>query len=264
MYAVFGQAMHPVEAALLADPVVDRPRTAAAAGGERTSRRSQRQTHAVAARSHLAGLLAVEPEDRARRRAWVRRSDREQPLLDQAAIFGARGQFLADIAALLPIDAVQFVEPAIPAGSICPSPGRGCRPARRATGEPVILGEIGLGQDPAFGQWRRETLALHDRRERQEPPDADRPARPRPRTAAPRRARRAGRAPPDAPSPNTAADRRVRATRRSSTLARSRYIESRRLRSASRAASQSSQIASPSSTMMKSCRYLPCAVSSAA
>ncbi len=35
---------------------------------------------------------------------------RKQPLFDEAAIFGARGQLLADIAAFLPIDAVQFVE----------------------------------------------------------------------------------------------------------------------------------------------------------
>jgi len=38
--------------------------------------------------------------------------NREQALLDTAAILGAGGQLLAHVAALLPIDAVQLVEPA--------------------------------------------------------------------------------------------------------------------------------------------------------
>src|SRR4051812_34931950 len=54
----------------------------------------------VARRPHFAGLLAVEHDDGTGfgRRAFD--PYRKQPLLDETTVFGAGGQFLADIAAL--------------------------------------------------------------------------------------------------------------------------------------------------------------------
>src|SRR5205085_4183365 len=75
---------------------------------------------------------------------------REQALFDQAAVFGARGQLLADIAALLPIDAVQFVKAGFEQDrfledEIAAAVGDAERQAMS-----VITGEIGFGEPGAL------------------------------------------------------------------------------------------------------------------
>ena len=85
--------------------------SASSAVPPRASSRSSARPEPVAGRAHFAGFLAVERDERAGCGGGAVDPHRKQPLLDQAAIFGAGGQFLADIAALLPIDAVQLVEP---------------------------------------------------------------------------------------------------------------------------------------------------------
>ena len=81
--------------------------------------------------------------------------DRHELLFHQGAIFHPRGQLLADIAALVPVDAVECVEARIPSAALSPAPGRGCRPARRATA--------------AAGRIRRSRLAESRARSRQKP-----------------------------------------------------------------------------------------------
>src|SRR5205807_295719 len=61
----------------------------------------------VAAGAHFARLLATQRHDRAKLRRRSFDTHREQAFLDQPAVLGARRQLLADITALLPIDAVQ-------------------------------------------------------------------------------------------------------------------------------------------------------------
>src|SRR5439155_14844501 len=66
----------------------------------------QRQTKVFAARPHLADLASVGRYDRSRGRDGAVDLDGHEPLLDQAPVLGACRQLLADIAALLPVDAV--------------------------------------------------------------------------------------------------------------------------------------------------------------
>src|SRR5579871_1900774 len=63
----------------------------------------QRQPVPVAARAHFADFKPVRVNRGPRRRRRSDNRDREKPALDEAAVFGARGQLLADIAALVPI-----------------------------------------------------------------------------------------------------------------------------------------------------------------
>ena len=117
---------------------------------------------------------------------------RQQPLLDQAAIFRAGGQLLADIAALLPIDAVQFVEARIRAGSICRRT-RSRLPSGMPSAEaqPVVGGEIRprRGRAPASAGASVSRGRMHAGAERGEPRVDERDAR----AERPRRAGFAGR-----------------------------------------------------------------------
>ena len=70
----------------------------------------QRQTETVAARPHFADFAPIRCYDCSGRRGRPVDPDWHQPLFDEPAILRPRRQFLADIAALLPVDAVQFVE----------------------------------------------------------------------------------------------------------------------------------------------------------
>ena len=72
----------------------------------------QGDSRLAASRTHLAGLLAAEHD---RCAAWRQRpfdGHRHQALAHQSAVSGARRQFLADIASLVPVDAVKLIEAA--------------------------------------------------------------------------------------------------------------------------------------------------------
>ncbi len=131
-------------------------------------------------------------DHRAGRRGGAVDAHREQPLLDEAAVFGARRQLLADIAAFLPIDAVAIRQTRLRAGSTCRAPDRGCRRGCRGRGgdghrrrnRPALepqRGKAGETHARAAG-WRgrrapaRRGSVMHDARRRAAAP---RPARPR-------------------------------------------------------------------------------------
>ena len=88
----------------------------------------------VAARPHFASLMSIEGDNRARRGSRAVDPNRKQPLLDQASVFGARRQLLADIAALVPIDPIQFIEPGFEQDRLVERRGRGCRREHRERG----------------------------------------------------------------------------------------------------------------------------------
>src|SRR5262249_46460537 len=71
----------------------------------------QRQTDIVAARSYLAGLVAGAGDERAGVRGRAVGAHRGPGVPDQPAVLCSRGPVLGDIAALLPIDPVELVEP---------------------------------------------------------------------------------------------------------------------------------------------------------
>ena len=71
----------------------------------------QGQTGVVVARSHLTDIAPLGSDERSRLRRRAVDRHRHQPMLDEASIFGAGGQFLTDVAALVPVDAVQLVDP---------------------------------------------------------------------------------------------------------------------------------------------------------
>ncbi len=80
-----------------------------AAASTISSRRSASADIAAAA-ADLAGVLIAEHHRAPRRGQRAFHLHRHQALLDQGAVFGARGQLLADVAALLPVDAMELVE----------------------------------------------------------------------------------------------------------------------------------------------------------
>ena len=191
--------------------------------------------------------------------------DRHQALLDERAVLGARRQLLADIAALLPIDAVQLVEARLRAGSPSRRRDRGCRRARRARA--------------AAGRSRRRSAAREARRRERASAAlraAAAAARRAPRGAdRHRRCRRAkGRAAPGS-SGRPSAPRRAGAERGGDDEAVARVAQ-RHLGAQPVERQPAAQIveprrlgrrdsrASPCATMKKSWRYLPCGVSSAA
>src|SRR6202035_4353166 len=103
----------------------------------------QCQADAVGAGAHLAGLAAVLRNDRARLRGWAVDARRKQALFDQAAILCPRGQFLADIAAFVPIDAVELVEPGFEQDRFVEHEVAAAVGDTEGQAPPVVLGEIG-------------------------------------------------------------------------------------------------------------------------
>ena len=189
---------------------------------------------------------------------------RHQALAHQAAILHARGQLLADEAALLEIDAVQLLEAALQQGraldhQVAAAVGHAEREAR-------VLVDLArrAGARPSCRERRpsRSGGSTHPRAEAGKARvDA---ARGRPPARGTRRAGPADR--------SARGDVRRRARRRPrsarcassiSTLARSRYIISRCTSAASRSRSVSSSRASPGCRITKSNRNLPCGVSRA-
>ena len=76
----------------------------------------QREALAVDARAHLARLAPAQADDGAGRRRRAGEGHRQQSLAHQPAVLHARGQLLADEAALGEVDPVQLLEPALQEG----------------------------------------------------------------------------------------------------------------------------------------------------
>ena len=106
--------------------------------------------------------MSVEGDDRARRGGRAVDPNREQPLLDQAAVFGARRQLLADIAALVPIDPVQFVEPGFEQDRLVQREVAAAVGNTEREAQAVVLGEIGLGR-AGRAQYLANPLARQNR-----------------------------------------------------------------------------------------------------
>ena len=117
----------------------------------------QREPCSVAGRAHLAGIFAVERHNRAGLGSRAVDPHREQPLLDQAAVFGAGGQLLADIAAFLPIDAVQLIEPQFEQDRFFRHEVAGPVGNAERKAVPVVGGKTGLGQ-VRFQQGRQDAI----------------------------------------------------------------------------------------------------------
>ena len=62
---------------------------------------------------NFAGFIVSGHDERTRCGQGAVDRHRQQALLDQSAVLGARGQFLTHVAALAPGDAVQFIEPGL-------------------------------------------------------------------------------------------------------------------------------------------------------
>ncbi len=158
----------------------------------------------IAARPHLAGVAAVECDDGPRLGRWAVDPHRKEALFDQAAIFGARGELLADIAAFFPIDAVEFVEAGFEQDRFVEDQVAAAVRHAETEAQPVVFAVIGL-DGARFAQHVGEPVA----RQKRPRAELDKPRIDKNDTAA-ERSRRAGlgREPED-PAAEYRGDRKV-------------------------------------------------------